>query len=153
MQKIATDGGRSFFLHAIEPGDHLPPPFDGEPYAALVWATRPTFEAQKQRIARALVESGCRYVVCGGAESEVWEEAADDAFLAQDLADPVPGDPFGTTTSHRGEPPDEVAAFLVHAAGTGGDLPRGLVLVVGPDELAQDRLIEAIREETGASPE
>jgi hypothetical protein len=153
MQQIASDSRCVFFLHALHPDDALSPPFDSEPYAALVWATRPTFDAQKQRIAHGLIGSGCAYVVCGGAEAEAWEEAVDDACLAQDVAEPGGKGRFVTTTSHRGEPPDEVAAFLVHAAGTSGDLSRCLVLIVGPDGLVQDRLIEAIREETAASPE
>lgn len=152
MQQIATDGRRTFFLHALEPADALPP-FDGEPYAALVWATCPTFEAQKQRIAHALIDSGCAYVICGGAEAEAWEEAVDDACLAQYVAEPGAEDRFVTTTSHRGEPPDQVAAFLVHAAGAGGHLSRCLVLLVGPDELVEERLIESIRDEVGASGE
>jgi hypothetical protein len=152
MQQIASDGSRAFFLHALEPRDELPPPFGGEPYAALVWATRPTSDAQKQRIAHALIESGCGYVVCGGAQSEAWEEAADDAYLTQDLPDPVPDERFVMTSSHPREPPDEVVHFFVHATGMHRDFARYLVLVVGPDEPVQERLTEAVREEAGGPP-
>ena len=154
MQQIASDSRRAFFLHAQEPDDALPPPFDGEPYAVLVWATRPTYDAQKERIAHALLGGGCVYAVCGGAESDAWEEAVDDAWLARYVAEPGAEERSVITTSHRGEPPDEVAAFLVHATGFGEhDFSRYLVLLVGPDERVQDRLIEAVRDETGASPE
>jgi hypothetical protein len=148
MQQIATDGARAFFLHALEPRDELPPPFDGEPYAALVWATRPTSDAQKQRIAHALIESGCGYVVCGGAQSEAWEEAADDAYLLQER----PEDDMVMTSSHRGEPPDEVVFFLANGTRMHRDFARYLVLVVGPDEPVQERLTEAVREEAGPHP-
>jgi hypothetical protein len=148
MEQIASDSHRAFFIHALKPGDEPPPPFDGEPYAALVWATRPTTDPQKQRIAHALIASGCRYVVCGGAQSEAWEEAADDAYLTQDdLPDPVPRDRMVMTSSHRGEPPDEVAFFLVNNTRLHHEFSRYLVLLVGPDGPAQDRLIEAVREE------
>jgi hypothetical protein len=145
MQQIATDGRRAFFLHAQQPEDELPP-FAGEPYGALVWATRPTTNAQKQRIAHALIAGGCRYVVCGGAQSEAWEEAADDAYLLLDL----PEAELVMTSSHRNEPPDEVAFFLVSVAHMHRDFSRYLVLVVGPDEPVQERLTEAVREELEA---
>jgi len=122
---------------------NAPPLFDGEPYAALVWATRPTSDAQKQRITHALVASGCRYVVCGGAQSEAWEEAADDAYLLQEL----PEDDMVMTTSHRGEPPDEVVFFLANATRLHRDFSRFLVLLVSPDGPVEQRLIESIREE------
>lgn len=147
MQQIASDSQRAFFLHALEPGDELSPPFEGEPYAALVWATRPTSEAQKQRITHALIASGCRYVVCGGAQSEAWEEAADDAYLVADL----PQDDVVMTSSHRGEPPDEVVFFFANNTRLHGEYTRYLVLVVGPDEPVQERLTEAVREEAEAA--
>jgi hypothetical protein len=149
MEQIASDSHRAFFFHAMDPADHLPPPSDGEPYAALVWATRPTTDAQKQRIAHALIASGCRYAVCGGAQSEAWEEAADDAYLTQDdLPDPVV-----MTSSHRGEPPDEVAFYLANNTRLHHEFSRYLVLLVGPDGPAQDRLIEAVRAEVEEAAE
>lgn len=148
MQQIASDPHRAFFFHAMQPADALPP-FAGEPYAALVWATCPTSEAQKHRIAQALIESGCRYVVCGGAECEAWEEAADDAYLMQDL----PDDGGVMTTSHRGEAPDEVVFFLANATRMHRDFSRCLVLLVGPDGPVEERLIESVREEVEAAAE
>jgi hypothetical protein len=148
MDQIASDSRRAFFLRVLAPGEALTSPFDGEPYAALVWATtRRTPAAQKQRIATALIATGCRYVVCGGAESESWEEAVDDAYLAQDLPEPVPDELFVMTSSHRGEPEDEVAHFFVHATGMHRDFARYLVLLIGADDGVQARLTAAVREE------
>jgi hypothetical protein len=154
MQQIATDDRRAFFLQAMEPGDDLPPPFGDQPYAALVWATRPTSDVQKQRIAHALIASGCRYVVCGGAQSEAWEEAADDAYLTQDdLPDPVPQDRMVMTSSHRGEPPDEVVFFLANNTRLHHEFSRYLVLLVGPDGPVHERLTEAVRTEVEEAAE
>ncbi|WP_420129964.1 DUF7684 family protein [Longimicrobium sp.] len=146
MQQIATHDRRAFVLHAMEPADALPPLFGDEPFAALVWATRPTSNAQKQRITHALIAGGCRYVVCGGAETDAWEEAADDAYLVLDL----PDDDVVMTSSHRGEPPDEVVFFLVHSARTDRDFARCLLLVVGADAPVEERLSECVREELDA---
>jgi hypothetical protein len=150
MEQIASDARRAFFVRALAPGEEFAPPFDGEPYAALVWATTRRMPAtQKQRIATALIASGCRYVVCGGAESESWEEAADDAYLAQDLPEPVPDEQFVMTSSHPREPEDEVAHFFVHATGMHRDFARYLVLLIGADDGVRARLTAAVREEVG----
>lgn len=147
MEQIASDSRRAFFLRVLAPGEAFASPFDGEPYAALVWATRRVPAAQKQRIATALIASGCRYVVCGGVESESWEEAADDAYLAQDLPEPVPDELFVMTSSHSREPEDDVAHFFVHATGMHRDFARYLVLLIGAEDGVRTRLTAAVREE------
>lgn len=148
MEPIASDGRRAFFLRVLAPGEAPAPPFGGDPYPALVWAARRTTPAQKRRLAAALVETGCRYVVCGGAECEAWEEAADDAYLDQDLPDPESTDRLVLTTSHPREPEDEVAFFFVHDTRFGGhDFTRFLVLLIGDDPGARERLAAAIRAE------
>lgn len=147
MERIAWDARRTFHLRVLMPDQAPDPPFDGEPYPALVWAARPTTDAQKQRIAQALIASGCRYVVCGGEESEAWEDAADHAYLLQDLPEPVPDDRLVMTTSHRGEPEDEVARFFVHDTCFGDHVfTRYLVLLVGADDAVRARLAAAVRE-------
>ncbi|HEX6371834.1 MAG TPA: hypothetical protein VF006_23125 [Longimicrobium sp.] len=146
MERIASDRRRAFFLRVIEPDEAPEPPFGGEPYAALVWAARRTSDAQKQRTAQALIASGCRYVVCGGVESDAWEDAADGAYLEQDLPEPVPHALFVTTTSHRGEPEDEVVFFLINNTSAGGHgFSRYLVLLIGADDGVRERLTAAVR--------
>jgi hypothetical protein len=145
MERIASDAGRTFHLGVLIADEVPDPPFDGEPYPVLVWATRPTTDARKQCIAQALIASGCRYVVCGGVESGTWEDAADDAYLQQDLPDPVPDDRFVMTTSHPGQPEDEVAHFFVRATALHREFSRYLVLLIGADDPVQARLTAAIR--------
>ena len=132
----------------LAPDEPLDPPFDDQPYAALVWATVPTTDARKQRIADALIASGCRYVVCGGVEPDSWEEAADAAYLAQDLSEAEFAERHVTTTSHRGETEGEVAFFFVHCAFIeGDDFASCLVLLIGADDRVQARLTAAVRAE------
>lgn len=149
MEQVAADAYRAFFFHAMEPGEALEVPFGGEPYAALVWSARRTTDAQKARITQALIASGCGYVVCGGAESERWEDAADEAYLDQNLPHPVPDDRFVMTTSHPGEPPDEVVFFLTNATRLHREFARYLVLLVGDDDAVRQRLIDIVRHEAG----
>lgn len=147
MEPIASDPRRAFFLRVLAPDEALGSPFDGEPYPVLVWATRPASDAEKRRIADALIASGCRYVVCGGVECREWEHAADRAYIEQDLPEPVPDERFVMTTSHRGEPEDDVAFFFVNNTCFGDhDFARYLVLLVGEDDGVRQRLTAAIRE-------
>lgn len=152
MEQIASDSRRAFFLRVLAPDEPLDPPFGDEPYPALVWAAVPTTDAQKQRIADVLIASGCRYVVCGGVESGRWEEAADLAFVAQNLSEAEFDERHVMTTSHRGEE-DEVAFFFVHNTCFGEhDFTRYLMLMIGADEGAQARLAAAVRAEAGPHP-
>lgn len=153
MQHIASDARRAFFLRVLAPGEALDPPFEGTPYPALVWATQPIPDEQKRRIADALITGGCRYVVCGGAEADAWEDAADDAYIEQDLPEPVPDDRFVMTTSHPGEAAEDVAFFFVHNTSFGAhDFTRYLVLIFGADDCVQARVAEAVRAEMAPHP-
>jgi len=147
MEPIASDPRRAFFLRVLGPDEALGSPFGGEPYPALVWATRPAPDAEKRRLADALIATGCRYVVCGGVECWQWEHAADRAFIEQDLPEPQADERFVMTTSHRGEPEDDVAFFFVQNTCFGDhDFARYLVLLVGDHAPTRERLIAAIRE-------
>lgn len=146
MDHIASGGGREFYLRIMAPGDELGAAFDGDPYPALIWAVEPTTPAQKHRLCAELIASGCRYVVCGGAESSAWEEAADEVFAAQELSDEELDALHVMTTSHPDEPPDEVAFFFVHNTHFGGHgFRRSLVLMIGDEPGMRGRLVDAIR--------
>jgi hypothetical protein len=148
MEQIASDGRRTFFLRVLAPGEVLDSPFGGDPYPALVWATGRTTEAQKARLCAALIASGCRYVMCGGRESEAWEEAADEAFTAQDLTDAGFRERMVMTSSLVGYPPDEAAFDFIHTTNFGEhDFTRYVVLMIGDDARVRQQLIAAIREE------
>jgi hypothetical protein len=152
MEQIASDGRRAFFLRVLAPGEEPGSTFGGEPYPVLLWAARPTKASQKQRLCAALIASGCRYVVCGGRESVAWEEAADEAFTAQDLTDEELRERMVMTSSLVGYPPHEAAFDLIHTTSFGEhDFTRYLVLLIGEDPKIREQLIAAIREEVTAS--
>jgi hypothetical protein len=106
--------GRRFFVATDGvPGGR---PFDGAAFPVLVWDRLGTSTADERHgLAQALIRGGCRYAVCGGANSSDWERAFDVAFVMDHLDDPEQGcpDALVMTTSHVGEPPDEVAFFFV----------------------------------------
>ncbi|HYW10957.1 MAG TPA: hypothetical protein VE871_03345 [Longimicrobium sp.] len=151
MEQIASDGRRVFHFRVLAPGEGLDPPFGGEPYAALVWAACRTTDVQKERPCTDLVESGCRYIVCGGAASEVWEEVADEVIVAQDRMDLDSPAEFVMTTSRTRETIDEAAYFLVRCTSFGHhDFTRYIVLLIGDDARVRETLIASIRAYAGA---
>lgn len=119
MEQIASDGRRVFYFRVLAPGEGLDSPFDGDPYAALVWAACRTSDVQKQRVVADLIASGCRYIVCGGAASEVWEAVADEEIVAQDRMDLDSPAEFVMTTSRTRETMDDAAFFLVRCTSFG----------------------------------
>lgn len=148
MERIASSATREFFLRVMAPGESLGAAFEGDAYPALVWAAGRTTPAQKHRLCAELIATGCRYVVCGGRECAAWEEAADDAFAAQDLPDEDFEAGHVMTSSHEYEPPDDVAFYFVNSTNFGGhDFTRYLVLMIGENAVARERLVSAIREE------
>lgn len=151
MELVASGGGREFFLRVLAPGEPLGAAFDGDAYPALVWAAARTTATQKHRLCAELIATGCRYVVCGGRESAAWEEAADDAFAAQDLPDEDFEAGQLMTSSHEYEPPDDVAFFFFHNTSFGHhDFTRYLILVIGEHAGIREQLVAAIREEVEA---
>ncbi len=152
MELIASDARREFHLRVIQPGEELGSPFGGEPYPALLWSTGRTTASQKARLCAELIASGCRYLVCGGRECAAWEEAADDAFVAQDLSDEELAERHVMTTSHEREPADDVAFFFANNLVFGtDDFRRHLVLMIGDDPRARAELVTSLREEVDAA--
>lgn len=146
MEKIAADSEREFYLRVMQLDDTLGDPFDGELYAVLLWATRTTTAARKHRVCAALIASGCRYVVCGGRESVAWEDAADEAFLAQDLPEADIDENLVMTTSHERESMDDVAFFFTRCTNFGPhDFTRFLVLMMGDNPDIRADLVATLR--------
>lgn len=147
MEQIASDGRRTVYLRVLAPGEMLDSPFEGELYPVLVWAVVRTSASQRARLCTALIASGCRYVMCGGRESAVWEEAADEAFTAQDLADAEFRERMVMTSSNPGDPPDGVAFDFVHTTDFGSHrFTRYLVLMIGADARVRKQLVAEIQE-------
>lgn len=148
MEQIASDGHRTFFLRVLTPDERLGIPFGGAPYPAMVWSMGLTTATQKHQLCADLIGTGCRYLVCGGVECRAWEDAADEE---RDLAESV-GLDFVMTTSHRGEPEDEVAFFFVHLTNSDQhEFTRYLIVLVGSDDPVKARLTAAVREELNPS--
>lgn len=114
------------------PGAGLTMPFAGGKFAAMIaaFAVVPVFE--KDRLARSLIDQGCRYAVCAGVDCDDWESAFDDVDVEQNPEDEASR--FVMTTSHKGELLDEVVEFLFTCTAIEENVPeRFVVLIVGAE--------------------
>ncbi len=149
MDLILEQGGRIFgYDHITEPVGFARP-FGSQPYVCLVWDADGALGAvERQRLADAVINSNCRYVVCGGMHCEAWHDAMDEAFLALDLEGEDYEERFVMTSWHADEPEGEVASFFVHSTASDDEpFTKYLVLQVGGGWEAMQRLKAAVREE------
>lgn len=76
--------------------------------------------ASRDEVARALLESGCRYAVCAGANASEWETTVDLAFVrATSGSDGSAEDAGVMTTSHAAEAVEDVGFFFVSCTNFG----------------------------------
>jgi hypothetical protein len=81
MRVITESEGRTFVAVEIERPEEFVSPFPGELYPCLVWDHGSRFSDEDRLVlAQALLESGCRYAVCGGARCEDLHDAVNAAF-------------------------------------------------------------------------
>ena len=89
-------------------------PVPGNEFAAWILSSdRTQTEAERDKIAAELVDSGCRDAVCSGFESSKWDDAVDLAFLDTSPELSPADDKFVMTSSHDEESLRDVAEFFV----------------------------------------
>jgi hypothetical protein len=134
--------GRRFYRLAVRTPQDFATPTAGRPYAGLFWSHTPFREPDRWALANAIVDSGCRYAVCAGAENEALHDDIDSAYIRPivELRPEGIGRELVMTTWHDAEPPDEVAFFLTHSVfrEDGGAFDEFLVVHLNgtPDEHA-----------------
>jgi len=85
------------------------------------------------QIGNILIQSRCRYIVCGGLDCEQWHDDADLAWVELDIVSPGNA-PHVMTTWHEGESPEQVARFAENNTNFDEhDFRCLLVLVIGED--------------------
>lgn len=148
MNVLAENDGKIYARATIDGPDAFAPPFSGALFPCLIWDHDGRFpDAARAAIAKALLEAGCRYAVCGGRNCEAWHDAIDAVFAETHLEDPddVQDTAFVMTSWHDGESPDDVAFFFVlNTNFDAHDFRRYLVLHVVAG-LAEDQVDAAVR--------
>lgn len=132
VDNLTTPNGHRVVIIQLSANDDLVVPFTGEEYVALTWAGDSTFdEAARIKVVGALINSGCRYLVCGGVDCERWHDDADVAFAALEASSDTDV-PFVMTTWHHDESVEDVAFFATYCTNFDDhDFTCLLVLVVG----------------------
>lgn len=116
MRVIAETEGRTYVALDIEWPDQFVSPFTGALFPCLIWDHGSRFsEEDRSVLARALLESGCRYAVCGGLGCEAWHDAVDIELVKKHLDDPeeVLEKIRVMTSWHNDESADDVGFFFV----------------------------------------
>jgi hypothetical protein len=135
--EIVEGGGRELWLGEVDASTSMASPPGGSAFALMIVAFRQAPDVEMHRVARALIDQGCRYAVYAGVDSDAWETAFDLAALETNPE--CEPDRFVTTTSHPTEPLDDVAAFLFSCTAIDGDEPKRFV-VAGIGAEGDDRL-------------
>jgi hypothetical protein len=135
MEILAEHEGKVYGAITIGDPDDFVSPFRSALFPCLRWDHDGSFtDAERSAIAKALLEAGCRYAVCGSTNCEAWHLAFDMEFVEAHLNDPdeVRDSVHVMTTSHNGESPDDVAFFFVLCTNFDDhEFRRYLVLHVG----------------------
>jgi hypothetical protein len=125
-------------------------PFTGESYVALIWGNISFHANERQEVAKALIDSGCRYVVCGGQDCEAWHDETDMvwAMLSVELGQGLEM-PAVMTSWHNNESEEDVVYFAFNLTNFDEhEFNKYLVLMIGSDHSEERRieeLIEAIQ--------
>ena len=124
MREVSARVGRLEVIYQslTRPFDFVSP-FEGEEFAAMLWATQAVTAAERLHFSTQLVNQRCRYAVCGGVDCEEWYDAIDEVR---------PDDPLVITTLHEGQSTNDVARFSAkHACWDESEPVRFVVLTIG----------------------
>lgn len=116
--------------------------FHGRPYRLLLWNHGLDMpENERRDLARALLTTDCRYVVCGGADCKIWHDTVDEEWIQMNLPDldaALERHGVVMTTWHQDEPPEEVAFFFTHCTTLEEDsAPPSVLLHIGDGPAAK----------------
>ncbi len=135
MTTLLEIGDRRLDAVSIAAPDDLVVPFEGVTFPCLVWDHDGSFDGERRAaVARALLDAGCRYAVCGGMQCQAWESSFDTEFIMgfEDSPDGWSDDEHVMTTSHADETIDDVAFFFVCCTHFGPhSLTRYLIVHIG----------------------
>lgn len=148
MTILAEKNEKSYIATTIGAPHEFVAPFGDGPFPCLLWDHHGGFTASdRSALAKALLNSGCRYAVCGGRDCEAWHDAIDLEFATAHLDDPeeVIDAAHVMTSWHDRESPDDVAFFFVlNTNFDAHDFSRYLVLHLWTGA-AQAEVDEAVR--------
>lgn len=147
MYFIAERGPAGYYQVIVDSPGEFRAPFETGSYTCLLWDTRGDASIEERlQLGRTLIESGCVYVVCGGATCGAWHDIIDEALITLQSEGLVPEERVVMTTWHEGEGSDDVAEFFVLVAVPAvGAVTQHLVLQIGQGWDKQNDLWTMVR--------
>ena len=116
MKLIARSAQREFYARRLGTATTLgEAPFAGMQFACLLWNHNVERDVEAATaLLGSLIDSGCRYLVCGGLDCEWWHDLADELFVGKylDATDEERERNHVMTTWHAQESPADVAFFF-----------------------------------------
>ena len=147
MQPFLHHAGREYFALRLDQPRAFSLPFAACPYPVLIWDGLGGWsEHERSGLLHAVLDTDCRYAVCGGVGCEQWHDDLDQVFIMRYLDDESAREShFLMTTWHTGQSPEEVAFYFAHSADSErDDFTRFLIVHVGTDAGLAARLEAAL---------
>lgn len=116
MKLLGRYDGREYHSESIPLARRLVSPFKEGPFACLLWTHGVARDVdQASDLLKSLLDSGCRYFVCGGEDCEWWHDMTDELFVTKYLNATAAERERAhvMTTWHANESPEDVAFFFV----------------------------------------
>lgn len=145
MGELGRVENRRLWLLDLERPYRFVSPFDGHEFAVLIVAQDATITPDEQmELSEQLVHQGCRYALAMGIDASSWDTSLDLAYIQSDPLLEPPDDKFLMTTWHDGEPPEDVAEWLILGTSFENFVPVNfLILSLGPPGELQERVVNA----------
>lgn len=149
MDVFLRHGDRTYQETCVDAGSPtMSAPTRSMPYVCLLWDHDGRLPAaRRDEVARALLESGCRYAVCAGANASEWGATVDLASIrASSGSDDSAEDAVVMTTSHEAEGVDDVALLFVSCTNFGDHHFREFVVLhIGGTAKQRPAVVCAVR--------
>lgn len=146
MSPVLEIDGRQVWSLTIRKASEFDLPLPQHPYPCLIWSEMETSSDFKLELSKKLIKTDCRYIVAGGIECSLWDDAGDFAFIASNDDYDPPDEQFVMTSWHEGESLVEVVRFFaLNTNFDRHDFRHFLIVHIGESQEMEFELIEAIR--------
>lgn len=141
MELVYESGKTKVWRVHLMPGDAVPSFALGEDFKCVIWTSCAMENAWRNQVSEALVANRLRYMLAGGLDGTIWDDAVDWAYIVTDPDFDPPDDRFVMTEWHDDEPLENVL-WCAFKTATFDELwfDQLLVLWVGPLEAGWDQI-------------
>lgn len=145
MTPLTQTDGREIWFGRVGHRSNFESPFESEEFVLLLVTGDSALPNQYRELCDHIVRQPCRYVVCAGAECELWHDYLDESFLATDPNFNPPHERIMMTSWHTDEPLGGTVQFFLNSTGFDSFVPRRfLVLFIEMAPATEAQVIDAL---------